>query len=136
MRSLGIEQILLLLVLVAVPLLNLLVRWLRHLARAQHQAPAERRPAETDASHARPSAALPPGPRVADRGQPQEAPRRAAPAPPPPVIRRAGLLHGRAAVRRAVVAMTILGPCRAMEEQPPMPPSTRGTVRESTRMRT
>jgi hypothetical protein len=57
---------------------------------------------------------------VIEPAHPQEGPRESPPAPRPrSVLRRAGPLGGRAAVRRAVVAMTILGPCRALEERPP-----------------
>ena len=124
MRSLRPEQILLLLVFVLVPLLNLLVRWLQRRAREhQRPVPAESRAAEPVAREERPRAPIPPGVRVIEPVRPREGPRETPPAPrPQPVIRRAGRLGGRAAVRRAVVAMTILGPSRALEERPPTAP--------------
>jgi len=124
MRSLRPEQILLLLVFVLVPLLNLLVRWLQRRAREQQRpVPAEPRAAEPEGREKLP-ARMPPRVRVIEPARTREGPRETPPAPrPQPVIRRAGPLGGRAAVRRAVVALTILGPCRALEEHPPTPPA-------------
>lgn len=126
MRSLRLEQILLLLVFVLVPLITLLARWLQRRAREQQRpVPAEPRAAEPVGREEWPPAPMPPPRvRVIEPALPPESPRKAPPAPPPrPVIRRAGPLGGRAAVRRAVVAMTILGPCRGLEDPPPMTPA-------------
>jgi hypothetical protein len=125
MRSLRLEQILLLLVFVLVPLFNLLLRWLQRRAREQQRpVPAEPRAAEPVAREERLPAPMPPRARVIGPARPRQGPRETPPAPrPQPVNRRAGPLGGRAAVRRAVVAMTILGPCRALEERPPTPPA-------------
>ena len=125
MRSLRPEQILLLLVFVLVPLFNLLVRWLQRRAREQQRSLPEPHATAADAREGGPPSSMPPRARVIEPVLPREGPRRAAAAPPPPVIRRAGPLGGRAAVRRAVVAMTILGPCRGLEETPPptLPPT-------------
>lgn len=122
MRSLRPEQILLLLVFVLVPLFNLLVRWLQRRAREQQRpGPAEPRAADPMAREL--PAPMPPRARVIEPALPREGPRQAPPASrPKPVVRRAGPLGGRAAVRRAVVAMTILGPCRGLEEPPPTRP--------------
>ena len=130
MRSLRPEQILLLLLFVLVPLINLLVRWLRRRAREQQRpAPVEPRATEPVAREERPPVPVPPRVRVIEPALPREGPREAPPAPPlRPVIRRAGSLGGRLAVRRAVVAMTILGPCRGLEEPPPMTPGPRSTT--------
>jgi len=130
MRSLRPEQILLLLLFVLVPLINLLVRWLRRRAsELQRPVPAEPRAAEPVAREERPPVPVPPRVRVIEPALPREGPREAPPAPPlRPVIRRAGSLGGRLAVRRAVVAMTILGPCRGLEEPPPMTPGPRSTT--------
>jgi len=130
MRSLRLEQILLLLLFVVVPLLNVLVRWLQRRAREpQRPVPAEPRAAEPVAREKWPRAPLPPRARMIEPALPREGPRETRPAPrPQPVVRRARPLGGRAAVRRAVVAMTILGPCRGLEEPPPnlpRPPAAR-----------
>ena len=120
MRSLRPEQILLLLVFVLVPLLNLLVRWLQRRAREQ-QRPV---PAEPVAREEPSPVPVPPRVPVIEPVLPREGPRKAPPAPlPRPVIRRARPLGGRLAVRRAVVALTILGPCRGLDERPPTPPA-------------
>ena len=121
MRSLRPEQILLLLVFVLVPLFNLLVRWLQRRAREQQRpVPTEPRAAEPMAREERRlPAPMPPRVRMIEPAPPREGPR-----PAPPIIRR-GPLGGRAAVRRAVVAMTILGPCRALEERAPNTPVRR-----------
>ena len=120
MKSLRPEHILLL-VLVLVPLLNLLLRWLQRSARGQQRPPAEPRAAEADAREGLPPASIPRA-RVLTPVFHRESRRKAPPASAPrPAIRRAGPLGGRAAVRRAIVAMTILGPCRGLEEPPPMP---------------
>ena len=125
MRSLRPEQILLLLVFILVPLVNLLVRWLQRRAREwQRPVPVEPRAAEPAARGKGPPAAIPPRVRVIEPALPGEGTRKAPPAPPPqPVMHRGGPLGGWAAVRRAVVAMTILGPCRGLEEPPPNPPA-------------
>jgi hypothetical protein len=121
MRSFRLEQVLLLLVFVLVPLLNLLVRWLQRRAREQRRpVSAEPRAAEPVAREERLPAPMPPRVRVIEPARPRQGPRETPPAPrPQPVIRRAGPLGGPAGVRRAIVAMTILGPCRALEEHPP-----------------
>jgi hypothetical protein len=127
MRSLRPEQILLLLLFVMVPLLNLLVRWLQRRAREQQQrpVPVEPRAAEPVRREGRPPAPLPPRARLIEPALPREGPRETLPAPrPQPVLRRPRPLGGRAAIRRAIVAMTILGPCRGVEE-----PWPRQTVR-------
>ncbi|MGH2628883.1 MAG: hypothetical protein ACRDHY_19770 [Anaerolineales bacterium] len=132
MRSLRPEQILLLLLFVLIPLLTLLVRWLQRRTREQQRpVPAESRPAEPVAREKRPPAPMPPRVRVIEPALPREGLRTAPPAAPPqPVIRRAGPLGGRAAVRKAVVAMTILGPCRGLEDPPPMALARRSNSRQ------
>jgi len=129
MRSLRPEQLLLLLLFVLVPLFNLLLRWLQRRAREQQRpVPAEPRAAEPEGREELP-ARMPPRVRVIEPARPREGPREAPPAPrPQPLIRRAGPMGGRAAVRRAVVAMTILGPCRGLEEPPPMTPTPRSAT--------
>ncbi len=119
-------------VIVLVPLLNLLVRWLQRQARErQRPVPTESPAAEPVGREEWPSAPMPPRVRVIEPALPREDPRKAPPAPPPqPVSRRAGPLGGRAAVRKAVVAMTILGPCRGLEDPPPMTPAHRSSSRQ------
>jgi hypothetical protein len=125
MRSFRPEQILLLLLFVLVPLFSLLVRWLQRRAREQQRPmPAEPSATEPVGREERLPARLPPRVRVIEPARPREGPRETPPAPrPQPVIRRAGPLGGRAAVRKAVVAMTILGPCRGLEERPAITPT-------------
>jgi hypothetical protein len=124
MRSLRPEQIILLLLVVLIPLVNLLAGWLKRWAREQQRpAPAGSRAAEPVAREELPPAPMPPRVRVIEPVLPGEGSRKAPPAPPPqPGIRRAGRLGGRAAVRKAVVAMTILAPCRGLEDPPPSQP--------------
>ena len=119
MRSLRFE-ILLLLLFVGVPLLNLLVRWLKR-ARAQPRPfPPEPRATAADAREERRPASVRLQARVLNPILPRADPRGAPTASAPlPVVRRGRPLGGRAGVRRAVVAMTILGPCRGLEEPPP-----------------
>jgi hypothetical protein len=141
MRSLRPEHILLLLVFVLVPLFNLLVRWLQRRAREQQRRPRPAEPpmAEPVAREGWPPAAMPPRVRVIAPALSQEAPRKESrrktpPAPQPrPVHRRAAPLGGRAAVRRAIVAMAILGPCRGLEEPPPSQPM--GSLQQGARRR-
>jgi len=140
MRSLRPEQLLLLLLFVLVPLFNLLVRWLQRRAREQRRpAPAEPPMAQPVAREEWPSTRMPPRTRVIAPALPQETPRkearrRAPPAPTSrPVYRRPAPLGGRAAVRRAIIAMNILGPCRGLEEPPPGQPE--GSLQQGARPR-
>jgi len=125
MRSLRPEQIVLLVVFVVVPLLNLLVRWLKRRVREQSRPlPAELRATAGGAREERSPARMRQQAGVIEPVQLRAGPRKAPPAfPPQTVIRRAGPLGGRAAVRRAVVTMTILGPCRGLEAPPPITPA-------------
>ncbi|MGH7316719.1 MAG: hypothetical protein ACREJS_10710 [Candidatus Rokuibacteriota bacterium] len=117
MESMRPEQILLLLVFILVPLLSLLVRWLQGRARR----PTESRSTEPGAREGRPSIPIP-RVRVIEPALPREGRRTTPPAPPPPpVLRRAGPLGGRAAVRQAIVMMTILDQCRGLEAPRPVP---------------
>lgn len=127
MRSFTPEQIVLLLLFVLVPLFNLLVRWLQRRAR-ERQRPMPPEPSAMDpvGREEPPPARMPPRVRVIEPPLSQEAPRqetrRKTPPAAVPVRRRAAPLGGPAAVRRAIVAMTILGLCRGLEEPPPSPP--------------
>jgi len=127
MRSLRPEQIFLLVLFVLVPLLNLLVRWLQRRAREQpRRRPAAPRAPEPAPREEWPPTAMPPRVRVIEPPLPREGPRKAPAAPPPPPARRRRPLGGRLAVRQAVIAMTILGPCRGLEEPPgPATPAPR-----------
>jgi hypothetical protein len=116
MRSLGPEHIVLLLV-ILVPLVILLVRWPQGRARKQGWA-------EPVVREERPATPMPPRPRVIEPALPDET--RHGEAAPRAVLpasrlddRRTPPLGGRAAVRQAVIAMTILGSCRGLEEPPP-----------------
>jgi hypothetical protein len=117
MRSLGPEQLVLLLIFLLLPLLNLLLGWLQRRARARKRPEPEPREEPV-------SSGLPPRARVIEPvlggARRAEGPR-ATPPTPPPARRRTAPLGGPAAIRGAIVAMTILGPCRGLEE-PPRPP--------------
>lgn len=125
MRSLSFEQIILLLVFIVVPLFKLILRGLQRWARRQREtepvAREERppppmpvpvwvvQPALSEATRPREAA---PRPRAETRKRP---PRR------PSAQIRTVPLRGRAAVRRAIVAMAILGPCPGLELPAPQP---------------
>lgn len=110
------EQLILLAIFLLVGLLNVVIRWLRQ--RADASSP------ETGSSPP-PTLGLPPAARtvVPPPAQPTAPAVRAArpPVSRPPQPRRrpaaGGRLHGRADLRRAIVAMTVLGPCRALEDE-------------------
>jgi hypothetical protein len=131
MRSLSIEQILLFALFVLVPLFNLLVRWLRQRLQKQHPDTSPAPPPDpTDGGRPREPADLPPiavPPRIrrgaAAARAVEEAPRPraiAATAPPRTARRRPRPLHIGTArnLRRAIVLMAVLGPCRAQETAP------------------
>jgi hypothetical protein len=115
-RSITLEQILLLAVLVLVPLLNLALRWLQRRMEAAEPAPPRPEPPATPPL-------LPPR---AERREPLPAvePPRAAAAAPVAVPRaparrgphRPAPLGGLPEIRRAVIMMTILGRCRGLDE--------------------
>jgi hypothetical protein len=118
------EQLVLIAIFLLVGFVNAIVRWLRQ------RAAARRREAEPEALPVpgpAPSRTreLPPGARVVLPPPPAEvrtpAAQRRMPALQPPVRRRPRehrRLGSRADVRRAVVMMTVLAPCRAREHEP------------------
>jgi hypothetical protein len=139
MRSLRPEQILLLLVVVLLPLLNLLGRWLqRRMQEQQKRLPesgAARVPEAARMPLPEPSEAWPHRPRRPEaEGREERLPvaippvrevalalsreerRRPAPARVERRPRRRRTLGGPEGVRRAIVAMAILGPCPGLEE--------------------
>jgi hypothetical protein len=115
------EQLVLLAIFLLVGLVNAILRW-RQQGRS---APAP----ETEPAHLPPRPrTLPPRVRVQLPPPPLETaavPRPLLPVPPPhpdPRPRRRPRVHpwlgSRAAVRRAIVVMAVLGPCRALEREP------------------
>lgn len=121
MRSIGLEQLVLIAVFVLIPLLSVLGRWLRE--RAGKTRPRGPGPPAPVTEVTPPPLGLPPRARRVEPVLP--AARLPRTAPPAAVDRRpraSALLGGPAGMRRAVVAMTILGPCRALEEPPPAGP--------------
>ena len=125
MRSLSFEQIILLLVFIVVPLFKLILPALQRWARGQRET-------EPVAREERPRAPTPVPVWVVEPAFPgATGPREAAPRPraetrkrPPrrPSARiRTAPLRGRAAVRQAIVAMAILGPCPGLELPAPQP---------------
>jgi len=113
-RSLSIEQLILLALFVLVPLVNLLARWVR-----RRTEPGERPPEEAKQEPEPVPFRLPPRILVPTPVEPRrvEPPRPAAPTPPPGLRRRGPMLQlsGPADVRRAVMLMAVLGPCRGLE---------------------
>ena len=120
------EQLLLIAIFLLVGLVNMLVRWLRR--RAETPGPEARpQPGPEPVLERAPSRRreLPPAARVIVPAPPPEAPvpatrrmRSPAAAPPPrPRPRAHRRLGSRADVRRAIVTMTVLGPCRARERE-------------------
>ena len=125
MRSLSFEQIILLLVFIVVPLFNLILRGLQRWAGRQRQT-------EPVVREERPRSPTPVPVRVVEPAFPGATPpREAAPRPRaetrkrpprrPSTQMRTAPLRGRAAVRRAIVAMAILGPCPGLEPPAPQP---------------
>jgi hypothetical protein len=125
MRSVSVEQLLLFLFVLLLPLLNLLGRWLRR--RPHEQAGGGPRP---DAREEWPPMARVPerhagraeGPDAVPRVRrtppdvPREGPRATRPVPGPRRRGRRRPLAGREGATHAIIAMTILGPCRGLEE--------------------
>jgi hypothetical protein len=113
----GLEQIVLFAVFVLIALLNLVLGWVRRRAAAEPaadastpapRAPAPRMPpARRAAPGVRPSETVPAGP--------VRAPARA---PTRPASRRGLRSGGPRDLRRAIVLMAVLGPCRGLE--PPL----------------
>lgn len=114
------EQLLLIAIFLLVGLVNMLVRWLRQRAEAARR-DGEAEPAPEPVPGRRRE--LPPAARVIAPALPVEAavaparrmrPPASAPPPRPRAHRRLG---SRADIRRAIVTMTVLGPCRARERE-------------------
>jgi hypothetical protein len=78
-----------------------------------------------------PAQESPPATPTLPQEAPRKEPRRRPPPAPQPVRSRAAPLGGRAAVRRAIIAMNILGPCRGLEEPPPGQPE--GSLQQGAR---
>jgi hypothetical protein len=116
------EQLLLIAIFLLVGLVNMLVRWLRRRAEASRPA-GEAEPAPGPVPGRRRE--LPPAARVISPELPVEAAvaparRMRPPASAPPPRRRPRAhrrLGSRADIRRAIVTMTVLGPCRARERE-------------------
>jgi hypothetical protein len=117
MRSLRPEELVLLLVFVVVPLLNLALRWLQQRGRKRAARPPEPAPGEARIPSPMPRV------RVVEPSLPREGPAAPPRVPLSPQGRGQGEgrslppLGGPAALRRAIVVMTLLGPCRGLEER-------------------
>jgi integrase len=110
LKNVTIEQILVLIVFVLLPLLNWLLRRLGRRRERQPPLPPYMPEPRQRVSEPRSRAPQP----ARDRIQAREAP------PVPAAVRRRGistnsLFRTRAEMRRAIILMTILGPCRAGE---------------------
>jgi hypothetical protein len=125
------EQLLFFAAFLLLSLVNMVVRFLRTRARQAREA-AEREAAEREAARA-PRVELPgppppawPRPLPVEVRRPDAAPTPTAPRPVPAARRQprrpAATLLGRPAdLRRTIVLMTVLGPCRALEGQESRP---------------
>jgi hypothetical protein len=82
---------------------------------------AEREPPPAPAAPPRTRRAPEPAAVGQGAGLPRTLPRRT-PAPPRTARRHAFAVHGRAALREAIVLMTVLGPCRAHDAEDPSAP--------------
>ena len=128
MRTWSPGQLLLLAVFLLVPLLNfLLTRWRRRRREGTRAGQFEPVAPQTPAQATRPRAI-----QAARAGVSGDRPRRETPRVPvevssAPRLKVAARLGPRDA-RRGVVLMAILGPCRALEPQPPPVPEARGSV--------
>jgi hypothetical protein len=112
LKNVTVEQILLLVIFVLLPLLNWLLRQLRRGRERQLPQPPYMPEPRQRATVSDPGARAPQPAR--DRIQAREAP------PAPPAVRRRGnstnsLFRTKAEMRRAIILMTILGPCRAAD---------------------
>jgi hypothetical protein len=111
------EQLLFLLVFIVAALINILVRWARQQAETlpRDSTPERPRPAER---RERPRA-VPPRAPLPRPELPVSAPRRPQPGLPAEPVRWRQPVHPRLGrdvdIRRAIVTMTILAPCRALE---------------------
>jgi hypothetical protein len=108
-RSPTLEQLILLAVVVLIPVVNVLARWLRRLA--EHSAARPPAPEADVRPVLRPPAARPTRPPSGDG-----APRRQALAPAPEWAARPRSRLGPSEIRRAVVMMTILGSCPGLDD--------------------
>jgi hypothetical protein len=129
MRTWSPAQLLLLAVFLLVPLLNfLLTLWRRRRRAGTRAGQFEPVAPQTPAQETRPRAI-----QAARAGVSGDRPRRETPRVPTevppgaPRLKVAARLGPRDA-RRGVVLMAILGPCRALEPQPPSVPEARGPV--------
>ena len=110
MKNVTVEQLLLLIIFVLLPLLNWLLRRLGQRRERQHPLPPYMPEPRQRVSEPRSRAPQP----ARDRIQAREA-------PPAPVavrrrrISRSSFFRTRAEMRRAIILMTIVGPCRASD---------------------
>jgi hypothetical protein len=120
------EQILLLAAFLLLGLINAIVRWLQRRPGTpgpEPEAPRSEPETRLPVPRTRPApAAAPVHARVPPREPAVSAPRRMPSAAPDVHARRRRRVHPRlgrrADLRRAIVVMTVLGPCRALEREP------------------
>jgi hypothetical protein len=109
------EQILFLALFLLVVLVNLVARWLRGRGERRPRVEAERPREIREGPRRVPPRPAVPTPEISRAPAPVAAP---APAPPAPVRRPPRFrLGGVADVRRGIMLMTVLGPCRALEPE-------------------
>jgi hypothetical protein len=107
MKNLSFQQIILLLVFILVPLINFVMQRLRR--RAEDQIPIRRQ------AKAISTPTIPPAPRPSrDRVQVPQPPTVSTPLSERRFIKRS-LLGAQRDVRRGIIMMTVLGPCRAFD---------------------
>jgi hypothetical protein len=113
LRNVTVQQILLLIIFVALPLLNWLLRRVRQRRERQIPQPPTMPEMRRRATVSEPRS-LAPQQLTRDRIQAQETPR-APVAGPQRGNSKSSLFRRKAEMRRAIILMTILGPCRAAD---------------------
>jgi hypothetical protein len=111
MRNFSIVPIILLIIFILIPLANYVLERMRR----RFEPPAPGRQPMPDMGMRRQAAPVPPPASPAPRERAQEAPPNRILAPSPSRWSRKTLFRTRHDVRRVIVAMTVLGPCRAYD---------------------
>jgi len=112
MRTPSLEQILILLLFIVLPLLNLLFQRVKRRSEGKHP---EKESGPQVAQRARATVALPPEPRISrDRLHGLQAPTVSTPLPRRRSVKKL-TLGGRREIRRGIILMAVLGPCRASD---------------------
>ena len=117
MKNLGFGQIVLLIIFIVLPLVNFVAQRVRR--RLEDKTPAEEKPPAQVPGHAQAAPALPPTPRASrNRVRELQAPIVSTPSSTSYFTKRS-LLRTTRDVRRGIILMTVLGPCRASDSPDP-----------------